>query len=118
MTLDDLRTYCLAKSPHVTESLPFGPDVLVFKIDKMFALVNIEGEPHRVNLKCDPERATELRDRFPDDILPGYHMNKQHWNTVNLEGAYSDDFLRGLIDDSYGLIVSSLTKRRRGELGF
>ena len=117
MTLDALRDHCLAKSPHVTESLPFGPDVLVFKIDKMFALVGLNDERPRVNLKCEPQRAVELRERYPEDIIPGWHMNKVHWNTVYLDGAYPEGLLRELVDHSYYLIVGSLTRKRRGELG-
>ena len=112
MTLDELRDYCLAK-PFVTESLPFGPDTLVFKVqNKMFALHGLEREPPAVNLKCDPERAEELRDEFPDHILPGYHMSKRHWNTVLLAGL-PGRLLLDLVDHSYDLVVQSLKKADR-----
>lgn len=118
MTLDDLRDYCLGK-PHTEETLPFGPDTLVFKAaGKMFALTGLDEADLRVNLKCDPERATELRDRYPESIRPGWHMNKTHWNTVYVEqGDLADALVYELIDHSYDLIIGSLTKKRRRELG-
>lgn len=116
MRLDELRHYCLSKE-QAGEDLPFGPDVLVFRVlGKMFALVNVEGLPRSVNLKCDPEWAMELRESYPD-IEPGYHMNKKHWNTVQLEGELSDDFLVELIDHSYDLVVAGLPKSARKQLG-
>ena len=115
MDILQLREYCLAKA-HTTESFPFGPEVLVFKVaGKMFALMNVDNEAPSVNLKCDPERAIELREHHPE-IEPGYHMNKQMWNTVNLQGALSDAFIRELVDHSYALIVESLPKKTRLEL--
>lgn len=117
MTLDDLREYCLAK-PATEETLPFGPDTLVFKVaGKMFALTGLDETDLRVNLKCDPERSVQLRERY-EEIIPGWHMNKQHWNTVYVEnGDLSDAFVRELIDHSYALIVASLTKKKRAEFG-
>jgi len=117
MMLDELRAYCLAK-PATAETLPFGPDTLVFKVaGKMFALTGLDEEDLRVNLKCDPEYATELRERH-EEIKPGYHMNKKHWNTVYLQdGDLRDDFVRELIDHSYALVVKSLTKKARLEWG-
>lgn len=116
MDIVELREYCLTK-PHVTESFPFGPGVLVFKVaGKMFALVGMDNEEPSVNLKCDPERAVELRERHPE-IVPGYHMNKKMWNTVTLRGTLSDAFLHELIDHSYTLIVESLPKKVRAEMG-
>lgn len=116
MDIDDLRDYCLAKKG-VTEELPFGPDTLVFKImGKIFALVGLDEIPLRVNLKCDPEKAVELREEFPENILPGYHMNKQHWNTVVLDGFLKNMMIFELIDHSYTLVVSSLTKKLQQEL--
>lgn len=115
MDVIELREYCLAKA-YVTESFPFGPGVLVFKVaGKMFGLINVDNEDPSVNLKCDPERAIELRERHPE-IAPGYHMNKKMWNTVSLYGTLSDAFLRELIDHSYTLIVESLPKKTRLEL--
>lgn len=115
MQLDELREYCLAK-PATEETLPFGPDTLVFKVaNKMFALTGLDEEDLRVNLKCDPDYAVELRERH-EEIKPGWHMNKQHWNTVYLEnGDLRDDFVRELIDHSYDLIVKGLSKKARAE---
>lgn len=116
MHLDALRDHCLAK-PGTTEDLPFGPNVLVFRVaGKMFALVNLDGPPFSVNLKCDPERALLLREQY-DGVTPGYHMNKQHWNTVDLAEDVPGDEIRGLVDHSYDLIVASLPKRERDRLG-
>lgn len=111
-----LRDYCLAK-PQATEDFPFGPNVLVFKVaGKMFALVNVDNEMPSVNLKCDPERAIELREHHPE-IEPGYHMNKKMWNTVLLEGSLRNDFIQELIDHSYALVVASLPKKVQQTLG-
>ncbi|MTB50167.1 MmcQ/YjbR family DNA-binding protein [Lewinella sp. W8] len=117
MTLDDLREYCLAK-PATEETLPFGPDTLVFKVaGKMFAITGLDEADLRVNLKCDPERSVQLRERH-EEIVPGWHMNKHHWNTVYIEnGDLSDAFVQELIDHSYDLIVASLTKKKRAEFG-
>ena len=117
MTLDDLRTYCLAK-PATEETLPFGPDTLVFKAaGKMFALTGLDEADLRVNLKCDPEYAQQLRERH-EEIVPGWHMNKKHWNTVYLEnGDLRDELVYELIDHSYDLIIKSLTKKVRAAYG-
>jgi len=117
MTLDELRDYCLAK-PATEETLPFGPDTLVFKAGgKMFALTGLDEEDLRVNLKCDPERAIQLRERY-EDIKPGWHMNKKHWNTVHLDNSdLRDDFVRELIDHSYELVIKSLTKKAKAQWG-
>ena len=116
MHLDDLRTHCLAK-PGATEDLPFGPDVLVFKVaGKMFALARLDRHPPAVDLKCDPERALELRERY-DDVRPGYHMNKRHWNTVGLQGDVPSALVRELADHSYALVVAGLPRRERDRLG-
>ena len=115
MHLDDLRTYCLAK-PSATEDLPFGPDTLVFRVaGKLFALANLEWHPPAVNLKCDPERAVALRERYAD-VKPGYHMNKRHWNTVGLQGDVPAAVVRDLVDHSYGLVVAGLSRAARAEL--
>lgn len=118
MYVDELREYLLSR-PRATEDTPFGPDVLVYRVGdrgKMFALLALEREPLAVNLKCDPERAVRLRERYPDDVLPGYHMDKRHWNTVVLDGVPSDE-LREMVDHSWELIVGGLTPRVRRELG-
>jgi len=115
MTLADFCAHCLSL-PRVEETTPFGPDVLVYKVGgKMFALATPEEFPHSVNLKCDPDRAIELRDRY-EDIIPGYHMNKRHWNTVTLAGQAPTKLVRELIDHSYALVVASLPKKLRAEL--
>jgi predicted DNA-binding protein (MmcQ/YjbR family) len=109
MDLAQFCEYCLRK-PYATESTPFGPDVLVFKVrDKMFALAALDEVPTRVNLKCDPDLALELRDRY-EQVTPGYHMNKRHWNTVEIEVGIPDVELRKMIDHSYDLVVKSLPK--------
>lgn len=108
MDLETFRDYCLTK-PGATEDTPFGPDNLVFKVGgKMFALASLDEIPARVNLKCDPERALDLRDRY-EEVQPGYHMNKKHWNTVTLSGGIPDAEVRRMIDDSYNLVAA---KRR------
>ncbi len=114
MNVEELREYCINKKG-VTESFPFDKVTLVFKVmDKMFALTGLNQEI-RVNLKCDPEKAIELREAY-SAILPGYHMNKTHWNTVVVDGTLSDKIIEQLIDDSYNLIVSKLTKKKKQEL--
>ena len=108
---EQFREYCLAK-PRVAEGTPFGEDTLVFKLaGKMFALLSLEAVPPRVNLKCDPDRALELRDR-DEQVLPGYHMNKKHWNTVILDGAIPSQIIVEMIDHSYGLVQAKAKKRR------
>ncbi len=110
MDIEKVRMYCLAK-PHVTESFPFDETTLVFKVkNKMFVLLNLE-VPLSINLKCGPEKAVELREHYPY-VLPGYHMNKRHWNTVLLDQAVDDDLLRAWIDDSYNLVAAGLPKKR------
>jgi predicted DNA-binding protein (MmcQ/YjbR family) len=109
--LADFREYCLTKAD-ATESMPFGPDTLVFKVGgKMFALAALDEVPTTVNLKCDPERALDLRDRYPE-VQPGYHMNKKHWNTVELSSGIPDAELRRWIDHSYDLVVARLPKQQ------
>ena len=119
MNIESYREYCLQK-PGTTEHFPFNEDTLVFKVmGKMFALSSLtsweNGEP-RINLKCDPEEAVLLREQYPESVLPGYHMNKQHWNTVVLNGELTTKELQEFIDHSYALIVSSLTKKLKEEL--
>jgi predicted DNA-binding protein (MmcQ/YjbR family) len=116
MHVDGFREYCRTK-PSTTESTPFGEDVLVFKVvGKMFALAALDEIPTTVNLKCDPDLALELRDRY-EQVRPGYHMNKKHWNTVELDGAIPDAELRKMIDHSYELVVKTLPKKQRDLLG-
>ena len=114
MNIEELREFCLAK-PITTEDMPFDESTLVFKVDgKMFALTSLI-EFKSVNLKCDPDRALELREEH-DQINPGFHMNKVHWNTVTIDGL-KKELLLELIDHSYDLVVSKISKKRRGELG-
>ena len=104
MDLPDLIAHCLSK-PGAEETTPFGPDTLVYKVGgKIFALTSPDEFPPRVNLKCDPERAIELRDRY-ESILPGYHMNKRHWNIVVLDGSVPSALVRELVDHSYQLVA-------------
>jgi predicted DNA-binding protein (MmcQ/YjbR family) len=111
MDLAEFREYCLNK-PGATESTPFGPDVLVFKVGgKMFALAALDDVPTTVNLKCDPDLALDLRDRY-EQVRPGYHMNKKHWNTVEIEGGIPGAEVRQMIDHSYDLVVKSLPKSK------
>jgi predicted DNA-binding protein (MmcQ/YjbR family) len=112
MNIESFREYCLKKRA-ATESMPFGPDNIVFKVEgKMFALAALDEVPPRVNLKCDPDLALELRDRY-EQVLPGYHMNKKHWNTVVLDGVIPEKEIRKMIDHSYDLVVRSLPKAKR-----
>ena len=109
MDLEQFRDYCLSK-PGATESTPFGPDVLVFKVGgKMFALAALDEVPTTVNLKCEPDLALDLRDRY-EQVSPGYHMNKKHWNTVEIASGIPDVELRKMIDHSYELVTKSLPK--------
>ncbi|MDF1816157.1 MAG: MmcQ/YjbR family DNA-binding protein [Verrucomicrobiales bacterium] len=117
MFADEIREYFLSK-PATTEEQPFGPDVLVYKVkNKMFATLGFdESDGHgRTNLKCDPDRAVELRETY-EAILPGYHMNKRHWNTLILNGSIPPQTIRELADHSYDLVVAGLPKKIREEL--
>ncbi len=110
MNIEEFRTYCLSK-PGVEETLPFGPDTLVFKVmGKMFAATGLDETVFRVNLKCDPEWAQQLREAHPQ-IIPGWHMDKKHWNTVYFEEGLEEALLLKLIDHSYSLVVAKLPKR-------
>jgi predicted DNA-binding protein (MmcQ/YjbR family) len=115
MNLESFRTYCLQKKG-VTEGFPFDEDTLVFKVmGKMFALTGLENIPLSANLKCDPERALELRETY-EAVQPGYHMNKKYWNTVIFDGTLSDVEIRELVDHSYELVVKGLKKADREAL--
>ncbi len=112
MDLPDAIARCLAK-PGAEASTPFGPEVLVYKVGgKMFALTDPGAFPPRINLKCDPDRAAALREEN-DAVIPGYHMNKRHWNTVTLDGSLTPALVADLIDHSYDLVVASLPKGKR-----
>jgi len=111
MDLADFREYCMGK-PNATEGTPFGETVLVFKVGgKMFALASLAEIPPRVNLKCDPDLALELRDRYAQ-VRPGYHMNKKHWNTVEIDQGIPNAELRKMIDHSYDLVIKNLPKTK------
>lgn len=114
MNIESFRTYCLAKKG-VTEEFPFDANTLVFKVmGKMFALADVDLF-ESINLKCDPERSIELREQFPG-IEPGFHMNKNHWNTVSMNGSVPDTLTIELIDHSYDLVVSKLSRSLKTEL--
>lgn len=115
MNIETLRNYCIKKKA-VTEEFPFGPETLVFKVKgRLFLLTSLDAEQFQFNVKCDPEKAVELRDRY-DAVQPGYHMNKKHWNTVIVDGSIPMGLLKEMIDDSYILVVQSLPKKDRDEL--
>jgi predicted DNA-binding protein (MmcQ/YjbR family) len=115
MNLDTFKAYCAAK-PGVTSSFPFDQETLVFKVcGKMFALTNVKEPVLSFNLKCDPEWAHVLRETYPA-VKPGWHMNKQHWNTVTVDGSIPEAELLQLIDHSYDLVVKGLKKADREQL--
>jgi predicted DNA-binding protein (MmcQ/YjbR family) len=116
MNVEQLAEYCLSKVG-TDDGFPFGPDTMVFKVGgKIFAICGLERTPLFVNLKCDPDYALQLRAEYDGIIIPGYHMNKEHWNSVYLESDMEMDLYRKLIDLSYNLIRSSLPKKMRAEL--
>jgi len=119
MDIETLRDYVL-KKPMVTESFPFGEDTLVFKVktgkgdkgtEKIFALFSLDSSTLQFNLKCDPEKAIELREEYPGNILPGYHMNKKHWNTVIADGMLPAKLIFQMLDDSYNLVAKKPAKK-------
>ena len=115
MNAESFRAHCLGKAA-ATEGTPFGPEDIVFKVaGKMFAILALEEVPPRVNLKCDPDLALELRDRY-EQVEPGYHMNKKHWNTVVLDGVIAEREVKKMIDHSYELVVQSLPKTKQKAL--
>jgi predicted DNA-binding protein (MmcQ/YjbR family) len=110
MNIEELREYALLK-PMVIEGFPFGEDTLVFKVkEKVFLLTSLESNPLRFNIKCDPDKAIELREEFPESILPGFHMNKKHWNTIVVDGAVPKKLLKEMIDNSYDLVAKTKKK--------
>ncbi|MBS1533026.1 MAG: MmcQ/YjbR family DNA-binding protein [Bacteroidetes bacterium] len=114
MNIEEIRDYCLAK-PGVTEDMPFGEDTLVFRAgEKLFLLTSISAGT-QFNVKCDPERAIELRERY-SEVQPGYHMNKKHWNTVHTNGSLSRKQICEMIDHSYELVLKSLPKKVQDEM--
>ena len=112
MNIDEIREYCLAKAD-VEECFPFDEETLVFKVaGKMFLLTGLNDSPLQVNVKCDPDAAMALREEY-SQVLPGYHMNKKHWNTIVIDGSLTRRFLKQQIDNSYDLVRASLPKRFR-----
>ncbi|MBZ5859158.1 MmcQ/YjbR family DNA-binding protein [Flavihumibacter profundi] len=110
MNIESFQQFCLSL-PEVTEEFPFGEDTLVFKVrGKMFALTNLELF-ESINLKCNPDEAVELRERYPS-VTPGYHMNKKHWNTIIIDNTISDTMLYKWIRDSYDLVLAGMPKRK------
>jgi predicted DNA-binding protein (MmcQ/YjbR family) len=110
MDIETLQEYCLSK-PDAEETLPFGPDTLVYKINgKVFLLVGLESDPLQFNVKCDPDTALELREEYPC-VQPGYHMNKKHWNTIIVDGSVSTAILKQWIDWSYDLVKPKAKKK-------
>lgn len=114
MNIEELRAYCLSLKG-VTEDFPFDENTLVFKVvGKMFCLTDLEGD-FTINVKNEPEKNIELREEY-QAIKPGYHMNKVHWNTIEIDGSIPDDVIKNLIDESYDLVVMKLTKQEQLKL--
>jgi len=120
MNIEEIRDFCLAK-PFVTEAFPFDDDTLTFKVEgKIFLITSLkkweEGDGS-INLKCSPDYAIQLREKYPNEILPAYHMNKRHWNSVYVDGNFlSQNQLHHLINHSYELVVAKLPKKLREKL--
>lgn len=116
MNLETIREYCLKKKGKITEGFPFGEDVLVFKVNgKVFLLTRLNVHPLQMNLKCNPELAIELRERY-EAVKPGYHMNKTHWNTVVLDGSLPSKEIYKMIDHSHEQVVMGLKKLEREKI--
>ena len=110
MDIESLREYCLRKNA-VTEEFPFGDTTLVYKVrGKIFLITSLDQTPLQFNIKSDPDKAIERREEF-EAILPGYHMNKKHWNTILADGTLRENFLLEMIDESYSLVVASLSRK-------
>ena len=117
MDWEQLREHCLTL-PGASETFPFGPQTSVFKVaGKMFALSRAGADPLSISLKCEPQLAEQLRAAHPA-ITAGYHLNKRHWNTVEIDGSLPDQMICDLIEDSYDLVVSRLSRARRAALGW
>ncbi len=112
MNIETLQHYCLSK-PGAEETLPFGPDTLVYKVNnKVFLLTGLDSEDLRFNVKCEPDKAVELREEF-SCVLPGFHMNKRHWNTIVVDGSVSTQQLQEWIDHSYDLVANGSPKKKK-----
>jgi predicted DNA-binding protein (MmcQ/YjbR family) len=117
MTAAELRKLCLG-FPGATEEFPFGTETSVFKVEgKIFALSALRSRPLQVSLKCEPEMAEQLRAAH-EAIVPGYHLNKRHWNTVTIDGSLSDAMVGDMVEDSYDLVVAAMSQRVREKLGW
>lgn len=115
MNIEEIREYCLQKKG-VTENFPFDEVTLVFRVmEKIFLFMPLDKTNPTISAKCDPERAIQLREQFPA-IKGGYHLNKKHWNSIDLDGSVNNDLVLELIDHSYQLIADSLTKKLKEEL--
>ena len=111
MNIETIREYVLQK-PLVTEGFPFGETVIVYKVNnKIFLLLPLDTVPLQFNVKCDPETAIQLREEYPECVLPGFHMNKKHWNTIIVDGTLSSRQVLGFVDHSYELVSSGKKKR-------
>jgi predicted DNA-binding protein (MmcQ/YjbR family) len=116
MDITALHQLCLGY-PGCEETMPFGPDTLVFKVmGKAYALLSLDAPEGRINLKCDPERALDLREQYPGLVLPGYHMNKKHWNTLLFDCGLTDRLVRELVAHSYDLVCNGLPARDKAIL--
>ncbi len=114
MNIEELRDYCISKKG-TTEEFPFDETTLVFKVKgKMFVLTDLESD-FAITLKCTPEKAIELREEYPC-VIPAFHMNKSHWNTIQIDGSVSENLLTSWIDESYNLVVDKLTRKQKEEL--
>lgn len=112
MHIEELMDYVL-QFEDVTEGFPFGEEVLVFKVqEKIFLLLPLSSQPLQFNVKCDPDKAIELRELYPDAILPGFHMNKRHWNTVVVDGKLPKKLLQEMLTDSYNLVKKKSGKKK------
>jgi hypothetical protein len=111
MNIETFRDFCLTL-PHTTEDMPFGEDFLVFRIaNRIFALINLNRVPMSVSLKCEPERAVELREEYPDKIVAGYHLNKKHWNTLLLE-SLPEVLIKEMVQHSYDQVLAKYQRRK------
>ena len=115
MNIEEVRTYCFSK-PYVTEDFPFDETVLVFRVaGKIFVLCVLHAMPPSINVKCDPQKAIELRELY-NYVVPGFHMSKKHWNTIFIESVNNEQQLRTWIDESYELVIKGLTKKEQKQL--
>ena len=118
MDLTEIRNHCMEKSGS-TEDFPFDFDILAIRLSgKIYLLTDIKASPLRINLKCDPERALQLRELHKGKIIPGHHMNKKHWNTVIIDGSISDNDIYKMIDESYTLIYKGLNRKQQESIIF